>query len=248
MRAAGQGRAGSGATSQPALGIVLNTQPYYPATDSPEDHAHAELENAKFTGRFMDPLFKGCYPEVLLRHLGRKAPHVLAGDFEVIAQPLDFLGINYYTRGWSSVSAPVTPLPRALGVTDMGREIYPQGLTEQLLALHRDYALPPVYITENGMACADVLDADGAVHDAARIDYLQRHFDALASAMEQGVEVRGYFQWSLLDNFERCATCCRWAIAVSALLPARRIRARAASASAATLMHWWKRACRATAN
>jgi beta-glucosidase len=89
----------------------------------------------------------------------------------------------------------------ALGATDMGWEIYPQGLTELLVGLHREYMLPPVFITENGIACADTLQG-GAINDAGRIDYVRQHLEALALAREEGVDVRGYFYWSLLDNYE----------------------------------------------
>lgn len=184
------------------LGIVLNTQPYYPATFSLADRERAALENDMFLGRYTEPLFNGRYPERLLRHLGDEAPRVQQGDFDIIRQPLDFLGINYYTRGWSSTATPPVPAPRAMGNTDMGWEIYPDGFTDQLMQLHREYRLPPLYITENGMACADRVSADGAVHDPRRIAYLSQHFDALHRAMQQGVDVRGYFVWSLLDNFE----------------------------------------------
>ena len=190
------------ATGTPArLGIVLNQWTADPATDSEADRALAALEYARSVQWFMDPIFKGRYPELALRAHGADAPKVEAGDFAIIGQPLDFLGVNYYFRALCSAETPPRAPEGKLGFTDMGWEIYPQGLTELLLKLKAEYALPPIYITENGMANADTL-ADGQVPDSARIDFVQRHLAALAEAMAQGVDVRGYFLWSLLDNFE----------------------------------------------
>lgn len=109
--------------------------------------------------------------------------------------------MNYYFRAYVSTETPPRKPEGKLGFTDMGWEIYPQGLTELLVKLHAEYTLPPIYITENGMAVADQL-VDGAVPDQPRIDYLQMHLAALDEAMQQGVDVQGYFYWSLLDNFE----------------------------------------------
>jgi len=183
------------------LGIVLNQWTADPATDSAADRAKADFEYARSVQWFMDPIFKGHYPELALRVHGENAPQVQDGDFAIICQPIDFLGCNYYFRSWCSAAVPPVPPPNALGVTDMGWEIYPQGLTELLLKLHAEYDLPPVYITENGMANADTL-TDGRVADAARIAYVESHLAALKAAMDAGVDVRGYFLWSLLDNFE----------------------------------------------
>ncbi len=183
------------------LGIVLNQWTADAATDSAADKALAELEYARSVQWFMDPLFKGRYPELALRAHGANAPDVHEGDFATICQPLDFLGVNYYFRAYCSAETPPRLPPAAHGRTDMGWEVYPQGLTELLLKLNREYALPPVYITENGMASADRIKA-GEVNDAERINYVLTHLAALRDAMAQGVDVRGYFLWSLLDNFE----------------------------------------------
>ena len=182
--------------SKARLGIVLNQWTADPATDSAADRALAELEYARSVQWFMDPIFKGRYPELALRHHGASAPVVHEGDMEVIRQPLDFLGVNYYFRAFCSAEDPPRQPPLENGRTDMGWEIYPQGLTELLLALDREYRLPPIYITENGMASATPL------HDSDRIAFVKAHLQALAAAMAQGVDVRGYFLWSLLDNFE----------------------------------------------
>jgi beta-glucosidase len=183
------------------LGIVLNQWTADAATDSAADKALAELEYARSVQWFMDPLFKGRYPELALRAHGANAPDVHEGDFATICQPLDFLGVNYYFRAFCSAETPPRLPPASHGATDMGWEIYPQGLTELLVKLHQEYALPPVYITENGMASADRL-IGGDVDDEARIDYVRDHLAALAEAIARGVDVRGYFLWSLLDNFE----------------------------------------------
>jgi beta-glucosidase len=181
------------------LGIVLNQSPVSCASDSAEDRAAGATEYARFVRWYMDPIFLGRYPEDPgIEHY----PKVEEGDLALISAPIDLLGLNYYTRIWVSRSQPVQPRPDALGVTDMGWEIYPEGLRDQLIALHRDYPnLPPVYITENGMAEADRLQ-DGRVDDPRRVDYLRRHLEAVAEARAAGVDVRGYFYWSLMDNYE----------------------------------------------
>jgi beta-glucosidase len=194
-------RAMRAAAPRARLGIVLNQWTADPATGSEADLALAELEYARSVQWFMDPIFKGRYPELALRAHGANAPVVHDGDMEAIHQPLDFLGVNYYFRAFCSAEDPPREPPRELGVTDMGWEIYPQGLTELLVKLKGEYELPPIYITENGMANADVV-GDGGVNDPGRIDFVARHLAALQAAMAQGVDVRGYFLWSLLDNFE----------------------------------------------
>ena len=178
------------------LGIVLNMSPATPATAAPADVALAEREYARMVRWFIEPLLLGRYPA----EAEWLAPMQREGDMAVIQQPMDFLGVNYYTRIWSSSAG--APAPCKDGVTDMGWEIYASGLSELLQRLHRDYKLPPILITENGMANADSVDDAGQVPDAARIDYLRQHLEALAEAKAAGVDLRGYFAWSLLDNFE----------------------------------------------
>jgi beta-glucosidase len=180
------------------LGIVLNQSPATPATDSATDIALAEREYATFVRWYMDPIFLKRYPTAPGVHL---YPVTHENDFEVIAQKLDFLGVNYYTRIWASSEDPPRPPPKLRGESDMGWENYPQGLTELLVKIHRDYPLPPVWITENGTACADRLEG-GKVADPQRIDYLSSHLGAVSDAIAQGVDVRGFFYWSLLDNYE----------------------------------------------
>lgn len=183
------------------LGIVLNLAPIHAASDQPSDTALAQLEDGKLVRWYMDALFRGYYPADVLADLGDQVPTVLDGDMAATSTSIDFLGINYYTRSVTRAGTPWQPGASGLPLTDMGWEIYPQGLTELLLRLRRDYPLPPVLITENGAAFADEL-RDGQVHDQDRIDYLASHIDAVRQAMAAGVPVAGYMVWSLLDNFE----------------------------------------------
>lgn len=183
------------------LGIVLNLAPMVPAADSPEDVAKAHLEDGRLLRWFMDPMFSGTYPQDVLEHLGADAPTVEDGDLQAIAAPLDYLGVNYYSRSVVSAGEPFDVNSSGLPLTDMGWEIYPQGLTDLLLRLHRDYPVPPLYITENGGAFPDRLSG-GRIHDADRIRYLADHIAAVGEALRQGVPMAGYMVWSLMDNFE----------------------------------------------
>jgi beta-glucosidase len=187
--------------SSAQLGIVLNQWTADPATDSEADKAAAEFEYSRSVEWFMDPIFKGKYPEYALKVHGDNAPVVQPGDLEVAHQKIDFLGVNYYFRAFCSTEVPPRQPECKLGKTDMGWEIYPDGLTELLLKLHAAYELPPIYITENGMANPDTI-VNGEVPDEARIDFVKRHLKALNDARLQGVNIQGYFLWSLLDNFE----------------------------------------------
>ena len=183
------------------LGIVLNQAPIHAATEAAADLARARLDDGLTIRWYMDALLRGSYPEDVLEFLGEDAPQIEAGDMAAIRQPLDFLGINYYTRHLSGTGAPLDRVESGKEVTDMGWEVFPAGLTELLLRLQADYCLPPLYVTENGAAYRDRL-VDGRVADADRIRYLHSHIAALADALDGGVDVRGYFVWSLLDNFE----------------------------------------------
>jgi len=185
--------------SKAPLGIVLNLSPTTPATDSEADRIKADQHFSFVSRWYLDPLFRGAYPELAAPV---PLPEVQPGDMALIQQPIDFLGINYYFRDWCSADTPPIPAPCAQGVTEMGWEVYPEGLHELLIGIHRDYKLPPIYISENGMACADSVTENGAVHDARRIRYIDDHLSALARARADGVDVRAYFYWSLMDNFE----------------------------------------------
>ena len=184
-----------------ALGIVLNLSPVQPASAAPEDEKAAHLEDGRLVRWYMDALFHGRYPQDVVDFLGADAPQVQADDLAVIAQPMDFMGLNYYSRAVVSAKGPWDAKQGGLALTDMGWEIYPEGLTELLLRLHRDYPVPPLFVTENGGAFKDALQ-DGRVHDAARAAYIASHIAAVGEALRQGVPMAGYMVWSLLDNFE----------------------------------------------
>ena len=183
------------------LGIVLNLSPIGPATDNADDTAAAWLEDGRLVRWYMDPLFKGAYPQDVVDFLGADLPRIEPGDLAHIATPMDFLGINYYTRGVVSASGAWDVNTSGHALTDMGWEIYPSGLTELLLRLHRDWAVPPLFVKENGAAFKDTLE-NGQVHDADRTDYIARHIAAVGEALRQGVPMEGYMVWSLMDNFE----------------------------------------------
>ena len=184
-----------------AIGMVLNLSPMYPATESAADQAKTQLEDGRLVRWYMDPLFKGHYPQDVLDHLGADAPHIEAGDLEIIKAPMDFLGVNYYSRTVVSAGKPWDVKTGGLEITDMDWEVYPEGLTALLLRLHTDYAVPPLFVTENGGAFKDQLEG-GRVPDVARIAYIRSHIAAVAHAMRQGVKMGGYMVWSLMDNFE----------------------------------------------
>ncbi len=183
------------------MGIVLNQSPIHAATDSETDLAKARLDDGLIIRWYMDPLLRGSYPADVLAHLGADAPRIHDGDMDTVRQPLDFLGINYYTRSVATAGEAKGDSQPRREVTDMGWEVFPAGLSELLRRLHADYSLPPVYIMENGAAYKDEI-IDGRIADPDRIRYLGSHIAALADALETGVDVRGYFVWSLLDNFE----------------------------------------------
>jgi beta-glucosidase len=183
------------------LGIILNLAPVVPASDSAEDAALARLEDGRLVRWYMDPLFGRGYPADVCAHLGRDMPHVLDGDLEAIAAPMDFLGVNYYSRVVVGAAPGPDRVRAGAQFTDMGWEVYPAGLTDLLLRLQRDYPVPPMVVTENGAAFHDEL-IEGRVHDAARTAFLARHIGALADALDRGAQVTGYMVWSLIDNFE----------------------------------------------
>lgn len=183
------------------LGIVLNLSPVHPATEREADLQKATLEDGLLLRWYMDPLFKGAYPADVLQHLGNDAPKMEPGDLSIISTPMDFMGVNYYSRSVVSAGEPWDVHSSGRQVTDMGWEVYPEGLTELLVRLKDDYPVPPLYVTENGGAFKDEL-VSGQVHDADRTDYIARHIDAVAEAIRMGVRMEGYMVWSLLDNFE----------------------------------------------
>ena len=190
------------------VGIALNLIPFTPASPSAADRAAAWQQDGMVNRWFLDPLAARGYPADIVQHYGRPMDFVQPGDLEAIAVPLDFLGVNYYTRGVVRSSAvpeaentPQTVFPNPER-TEMGWEVYPEGLYRVLGRLHFGYAFPALYITENGAAYADQIGPDGQVNDAPRIAYLKAHFAQAARAIAAEVPLRGYFVWSLMDNFE----------------------------------------------
>ncbi|WDE10259.1 GH1 family beta-glucosidase [Thalassomonas haliotis] len=184
-------------------GIVLNFTPCYPASSESEDKAAAHFADDYFNQWYIKPLFDGEYPEILSLLPKEHHPDIRQGDMAIIAQPMDFLGVNYYTRAIyrADEQQGFVQLPAPEPITDIGWEIYPKALTKLLVSLNEKYSLPPVYITENGAAMADELE-DGSVNDSDRINYYHSHLNAVHDAIGQGVDIRGYFAWSLMDNFE----------------------------------------------
>jgi beta-glucosidase len=187
------------------VGIVLDSWPVYPLSDDPRD-VEAAWEADGFRNRlFFDPVLRGQYPEDVLERLGATSPPIRDGDLATIAEPIDFVGLNNYSR--TIVAANGDGGPRNVPATDapmtaMGWEIYPHGIYEVLARLHREYGVSSLYVTENGAAFPDVRGHDGRIDDPERIEYLAEYLGAVSGAIADGVPVHGYFVWSLLDNFE----------------------------------------------
>jgi beta-glucosidase len=189
------------------VGIVLNFTPAYPATDSADDGHATIIENDHRNRWFVEPIMGRGYPLEGWEAYGEAVPEINDGDLETISVPVDFLGVNYYTRVVVRADTH-KPGRRCLNKRDQnnvtGRdwEIFPQGLYELLTWLHRDYRLGNLVVTENGASYHDVVSASGEVHDEARQRYLHEHVAAVHCAIEDGVPVTGYYCWTLMDNFE----------------------------------------------
>lgn len=184
-------------------GIVLNFTPCYPVSQSDADLKATAFADDYINQWYMRPVMQGKYPDIIDQLPSEQRPDIHPGDMDIIAQPLDYLGVNFYTRLHYQASDDdfYDERPHQGPLTDIGWEIYPQALTELLVSLNEKYTLPPVYITENGAAMKDTID-DGQVNDLDRISYYQQHLTALHNATQQGVRIDGYFAWSLMDNFE----------------------------------------------
>jgi beta-glucosidase len=187
-------------------GIVVNCAPGYANAQTPEDRDAAFLFETFQNRWVLDPLLKGEYPADLWRLWKGCEPLVLDGDMDIIKRPIDYLGINYYSRAVLASKGPDSidwVRHPEVERTTMDWEVYPQGLQDLFETVSRDYVnLPPLYVTENGMSSHDAVDAKGEVDDRQRQAYLKNHFAACSRAMTNGVDVRGYFVWSLMDNFE----------------------------------------------
>jgi beta-glucosidase len=186
------------------VGISLNLHHAYPHSPSPEDEAAAWQIDGEGNRWFLDPIFRGSYPADLLERNAIVAPFVRDGDLEPIAAPLDFLGVNNYFRFLvgAGVDGPRLLANPEAQHTEMGWEVYPDGLHRLLVRVAEDYAPPAIYVTENGAAFGDVRVHDGSVHDPERTAYLESYIDAMSRAIRDGAPVKGYFVWSFLDNFE----------------------------------------------
>ncbi|MEU7893991.1 GH1 family beta-glucosidase [Nonomuraea sp. NPDC049152] len=199
------------------IGITLNMTHVTPATTAAADVDAARRIDGIQNRLFIDPVLLGSYPADVVGDLAHLSDfgHVRDGDLEIISTKIDMLGVNYYSPALVAAGDPVpsdsTPWIGAESArwvdggrprTTMGWEIDENGLLELLQRVHKDYPAIDLYITENGAAFADEVSEDGAVHDAGRIDYLERHISACAEAVNRGVPLKGYFAWSLLDNFE----------------------------------------------
>ena len=189
------------------VGITLNLTHAYPAGDSAEDEAAARRLDGFMNRWFLDPLFTRGYPRDMIDVFGSWVPSFDESDLGVIGAPLDFLGVNYYSPSFVRHSEGNPPLHveqvRVDGeYTDMGWLVYPQGLYDLLTRLHRDYSPAAIVITENGAAYPDEPPVEGRVHDPKRVEYYASHLDAAQRAIRDGVPLRGYFAWSLMDNFE----------------------------------------------
>jgi beta-glucosidase len=191
------------------IGITLDLTVANPASDSPEDEAAALRLDGHHNRWFLDPVFRGAYPADMLELYEQRFGPLDAiqdGDLELISEPIDFLGINFYrpnivaANDDGSVLA-IRDVDPDVEHTAMGWAVVPSALTELLLRLERDYGGVPFLVTENGAAFDDTVN-DGAVDDDRRLAYLEDHIDALESARAQGADVRGYYVWSFLDNFE----------------------------------------------
>lgn len=189
------------------LGGVFNLEWATPADDSDAAKLAAERYDAIYNGFFLGGAFQGRYPDLALEGLEPHLPQGWQDDFATITAPVDWCGINYYTRKliapdagpWPQYAEVDGPLPK----TQMDWEIYPQGLYDFLIHTARDYTRDlPLIVTENGMANADVVAAGGGVDDPARIAFVDAHLDAVRRAIADGAPVQGYFLWSLLDNYE----------------------------------------------
>jgi beta-glucosidase len=198
------------------VGITLSLTPIYPASSNPKDIPAAQVANQFFNDFYLDGIFKGSYPNPLWKQIGIARPKIGADDMKIISQPIDFLGVNYYSREFAR-AAWYIPFLRAWvdevqvddreqvingrQYTNAGREVYAPAFYEMLMRLKNEYGNPRTYITENGASFTDVVE-NGQVHDPLRIAFLESYMEAAAQAIRDGVNLHGYFIWSLVDNFE----------------------------------------------
>jgi beta-glucosidase len=197
---------------------VINANAVYPASPSAADYYAFRIQDGIWVRMYMDPLFGRHYPADIVAEAVKRGSlppegmtFVEEGDLDAISTPLDFIGLNYYLRGVSRADIPegenlpptVIQHPKDdIHWTEMGWEIYPKGLYEVLARLYYDYKVPKLYVTENGASFSDGPGPDGLVRDERRVKYLRDHFTFAHSAIQDGIPLKGYFVWSLFDNFE----------------------------------------------
>lgn len=207
LKAHGEGMARLRARGQENLGIVLNFDYCQPASEAPEDMAAAATADAIFNRWFIEAITRGAYPAEAMEGFAPHMPKGWEADMEAIGAELDWLGVNYYTRHIHAAdpSAPAWPaardVPGHLATTQMGWEVYPEGLHHFLMRMHDETGGKPLYITENGMAWDDRV-LNGACHDPERMGFVDLHTQAIHRALDDGANIKGFFYWSLLDNYE----------------------------------------------
>lgn len=194
-----------------SIGIALNLMGRKPFSQNSEDLAAANIADGYINRWFVEPIMRGSYPQDMVKfYLGKGVllPEFTLGDMELISQPIDFVGLNYYNDFFVKSDATVWPLgfkienPKNCTVTDRNWPITEAGFEEMLLRMKEEYQISNIYITENGASYNDCVSLEHTVEDMPRCDYLKRHISAMTSAMQMGVCVKGYFIWSLYDNFE----------------------------------------------
>jgi beta-glucosidase len=190
------------------VGIVYNLQRSVPASPSMADRKAAYLSEGGFVRWYIDPVAGRGYPADMVEHYGSPMDFVQAGDLEIVSVPVDFIGINYYARQIvrsteipEEENSPQTVFPND-DFTEMGWEVFPEGLYNILGRLHFDYNFPAIYISENGAAFKDKVGPDGEVDDPRRVAYYKTHLIQASRAIAAGIPLKGYFAWSLMDNFE----------------------------------------------
>ncbi|QNK03580.1 GH1 family beta-glucosidase [Dyella telluris] len=209
MRASGAGIQAYRALGKHQIGVVFNIEPKYPASNSPEDIAATKRAHAYMNEQFADAALLGSYPPELKEIFGPAWPDFPEDDFKLTKQPVDFVGLNYYTRAVVKNNPDAYPLKASpvrqpnVTHTETGWEVFEQAFTDMLTWFKGRYGDIPLYVTENGSAFYDPPVAEGdVVEDPLRTSYLRKHLKAMHHAIELGVNLKGYYAWSLLDNLE----------------------------------------------
>ncbi|NOX97188.1 MAG: beta-glucosidase [Nitrospirae bacterium] len=202
------------AKKQPEVGLVHNPAVKIPATNSPEDFAAAKAAWFESNAWWFEPLYKGKYPRDLWQEKGKDVPEITDEEMEIISTPTDFLGLNMYTgalvkadntpgsKGFKEI-----PYPEDHPKTTMGWPINPDCIYYALKFPREKYDIPKLYVSENGCALNDVISEEGKVYDISRIHYLRDHFASAHRAIKEGINLAGYFVWTLMDNFEWAYGC-----------------------------------------